>query len=121
MLRGMLARLAVLLIAIPAIALAADAPPPGGKLAVVASARRSDATAGATPAGADLPPVTTSPAAPWLSPTPPVDAGECRMGCAQAYYFCRAGDQTSDCASSWSQCVAACDLPALGPAFSTAP
>ena len=63
-------------------------------------------------------------AAPAVAPLPPpapVDGSECRMGCAQAYYFCRVDDQSGACAPTWSQCVAACDLPNLDTGVSTAP
>lgn len=36
---------------------------------------------------------------------------QCRLTCAQEYYFCLAGDGTDDCAPHWGQCRAACDAP----------
>jgi hypothetical protein len=106
----MLARLTLLLIALPALALAADA---GGGRAKPASPSGPQATMqrAATPPAA-------SPLAP---PSVTTDPAQCRMGCAQTYYFCRAGDRPDDCAGSWGQCVATCNSPNLAPAYSTAP
>ena len=101
----MLARLTLLLIALPALALAADA---GG-------GRGSPAQ----------PTVQRAATAPTISPTAPPsvanDPSQCRMGCAQTYYFCRAGDHPDDCAGTWGQCVATCTSPNLAPGYSTAP
>ncbi len=38
-------------------------------------------------------------------------AGQCRLSCAQSYYFCLAGELSDDCPSTWGQCRAACDAP----------
>jgi hypothetical protein len=103
----MLARLTLLLIALPALALAADA---GG-------GRAKPSAPPATMQRAATPPV-SSPLAP---PSVTTDPAQCRMGCAQTYYFCRAGDHPDDCAGSWGQCVATCNSPNLAPAYSTAP
>jgi hypothetical protein len=101
----MLARLAVLLIALPALALAADVGG-GGTKAAPATVQRAATV-------------------PVISPPAPVgplaDAGQCRMSCAQTYYFCRAGDHPDDCAGPWGQCVATCNAPNLAPGFSTTP
>ncbi len=35
-------------------------------------------------------------------------AQQCRMTCAQTYYFCLANDPDVDCASNWSQCRVSC-------------
>jgi hypothetical protein len=43
------------------------------------------------------------------------DPSDCRMSCAQTYYFCRAGEDPDACAPTWGQCVAACVSPALAP------
>ena len=104
-------RLALILLALPAAALAADAPPASPKITVVAQ----PASAAATPAAAPTPklqPVATAPA---------TDPSECRMSCAQTNYFCRAGDQPDGCSDAWTQCVASCTSPNLTPNFSTAP
>src|SRR5215469_14079155 len=99
----MLARLAFLVLLIaPAIALAADAPPGGGKLTVVAQP----------------PPKAAAPASAPMSPPP--DAASCRMDCAQSLYICRAGEDPDGCGGGWSQCVAACNAPALAPPTSPA-
>jgi hypothetical protein len=103
----MLARLTLLLIALPALALAADA---GG-------GRAKPSAPPPTMQRAATPPV-SSPLAP---PAVATDPAQCRMGCAQTYYFCRAGDHPDDCAGSWGQCVATCNSPNLAPAYSTAP
>ena len=110
---GMLGRLTILLLAVPALALAAaDAPPGHGKLRM---ASKPAATATVQPAAT----------VPTITPPAPIraraDPGECRMGCAQTYYFCRAGDHVDDCAGAWGQCVAACNSPNLTSGFSTAP
>jgi hypothetical protein len=107
----MLARLALLLIALPAVALAqnASAPP---------------ATATASPPAATAP-VSQTPtpltAQPQLASAPPTDPAQCRLACDQTNYFCRSGDQPDDCGGAWSQCVSTCDLPDLNPGVSTAP
>lgn len=43
-----------------------------------------------------------------MSSPPPPDAQACRMDCAQAYYFCLAGDGTDECAQAWGQCRLGC-------------
>jgi hypothetical protein len=106
----MLARLTLLLIALPALALAADAG--GGAVKPAAqSARPATVQAAAT----------TPTIAPPAPSAPPVDPSECRMTCAQSYYFCRAGDHADDCAGTWSECVVGCDSPNLSKSFSTEP
>ena len=102
----MFARLTLLLIALPALALAADA-----------GAARPAGSHPATMQRAATPPVIRPPAP--LSTTN--DPSQCRMGCAQTYYFCRAGDHTDGCAETWGQCVATCNSPNLAPGYSTAP
>jgi hypothetical protein len=104
----MLARLAVLLVALPALALAADVNSGGTKPASAAQA---------TVQRAATPPV-VAPSAPVSVPT---DPAQCRMSCAQTYYFCRAGDHPDDCAGAWGQCVATCNSPNLATDFSTTP
>ena len=101
----MLSRLTLLLIALPAMALAADAG--GGR---------------SSPAQPTVQRAATLPA---ISPPAPVsatnDPSQCRMGCAQTYYFCRAGDHPDDCSRTWGECVATCTSPNLSPGYSTAP
>ena len=50
-----------------------------------------------------------------LSPDTPVagEAGQCRLSCAQSYYFCLSGDGGDDCPATWGQCRAACDAPGV--------
>ena len=112
----MLVRLTLLLIALPALALAADdGAPPSGRIRMPPP----------KPA-ARAPVVQAAATIPVIRPVSPVRAGspdgmECRMGCAQTYYFCRAGDHVDDCAGAWGQCVVTCNSPNLAPGFSTAP
>jgi len=101
----MLARLTLLLIALPALALAADA---GGD--------RSQAAPPTVQHAATAPTI-----APLASSSSASDPSQCRMGCAQTYYFCRAGDHPDDCSRTWGECVATCTSPNLAPAYSTAP
>lgn len=42
------------------------------------------------------------------APTRP-DAGQCRIGCAQTYYFCAAADASDECSATWAQCRASCE------------
>jgi hypothetical protein len=110
----MLAPLAALILMIPAIALAADdAPPPSGRITVVQQPAKPAESPAPTPAP------TPTPTA--LASSAPADPAECRIGCAQTNYFCRAGDHPDDCAGAWSQCVATCEQPNLDPGVSTAP
>jgi hypothetical protein len=108
----MLLRLALILVAIPAVALGQDGVP-----ATYAAPPPAQAPA-APPALAKPPPPKPQLAA--LAP-PPSDPADCRMACANANYMCRAGDNPDSCDSAWGQCVSTCDLPNLGPGFSTAP
>ena len=49
-----------------------------------------------------------------LSETPVAGvAGQCRLSCAQSYYFCLSGDGGDDCPATWGQCRAACDAPGV--------
>ena len=41
------------------------------------------------------------------------EAGQCRLSCAQSYYFCLSGDGGDDCPATWGQCRAACDAPGV--------
>ena len=38
---------------------------------------------------------------------------QCRLSCAQTYYFCLAGDYPDQCSASWGQCRSGCDAPTL--------
>jgi hypothetical protein len=44
---------------------------------------------------------------PILSPLP-VDTGDCRLGCAQAYYFCLSNDGADSCGTTWTGCRSDC-------------
>ncbi|HZZ89696.1 MAG TPA: hypothetical protein VFE13_15320 [Caulobacteraceae bacterium] len=118
----MLARLTLLLIALPALALAADGgAPPSGKIRLP---QKPAAPATVVQAPAVQPAATV----PVIRPGAPIgaapaDGGACRMDCAQTYYFCRAGDHVDECASEWSQCLSSCNSPNLrfAPGFSTRP
>jgi hypothetical protein len=108
----MLARLVLLLVALPALALAADAGG-GGRLKFVPPPAPTAAT------------VQSAATIPVIIPPPPknapADPAQCRMNCAQTFYFCRAADHPDDCAGTWGQCVASCNSPNLAPGYSTAP
>lgn len=46
-----------------------------------------------------------------MSPLPPLPvdgAAQCRLDCAQDYYFCLSSDMADDCPGAWGQCRAAC-------------
>jgi hypothetical protein len=107
----MLARLALLFVMLPtlAIAAAADVIPDGGKL-VIPPPPKPDPVVNAAP----KPAVTQSPYVAYAAPTmPAANASECRMDCAQTLYFCQASDHAEYCPSGWTECVAACNSPAL--------
>ncbi len=101
----MLARLVFLVVALPALALAADAG--GGRTKPAQPTVQRAAARSAIPT--------------LIPPGQHPDAGQCRMGCAQTYYFCRAGDHPDDCAGTWGQCVASCDSPNLATGYSAPP
>jgi hypothetical protein len=105
----MLARLAsIAAVLLPALALAApqaqDPSTTGGPIRVVAQPARPEL---------DRPARRVS--LPAAAPTPAGDPSDCRMSCAQTYYFCRAGEDPDACAPTWGQCVAGCNSPALAP------
>jgi hypothetical protein len=54
-----------------------------------------------------------SPARPPAGPLSASELGQCRLSCAQTYYFCLAQDASEDCSPQWGQCRAACDAPAV--------
>lgn len=89
-------------------------------LAAPAGAQPVEALRGGQAPGAAQPRAAESPAppapAPVLPTSPPAyDAGQCRLSCAQAYYFCLASDTPDECPGAWSQCRAACDAPSAVP------
>lgn len=60
--------------------------------------------------------VASPPVSPLMSPLPPLPvdgAGQCRLDCAQGYYFCLSGGMADDCPAAWSQCRAACVVAGL--------
>lgn len=54
-----------------------------------------------------------SPARPPAGALSAGELGQCRLSCAQTYYFCLAQDASEDCSPNWGQCRAACDAPAV--------
>jgi len=105
----MLARLALIAaVLLPALALAAPQPQDpsttGGPIRVVAQPARPEPVRRALQVSS-----------PATAAKPAGDPSDCRMSCAQTYYFCRAGEDPDACAPTWGQCVAACASPALAP------
>jgi hypothetical protein len=45
----------------------------------------------------------------------PADPGQCRLACAQPYYFCLAGPDAGSCSQEWTHCLVGCDQPASEP------
>jgi hypothetical protein len=41
------------------------------------------------------------------------DVGQCRIDCAHSYYFCPSEPSSTECSSTWSQCVTGCSHPPL--------
>jgi len=117
MLRAMLARLILLLVAVPAIALAAADPlqPADGPVFVPQPAKPA-------PAADTAPKPAPQPAALSRIAPPPADPAACRMTCAQANYFCAASNPGGDaCGETWGRCVNNCNSPGLDPAAAPAP
>ena len=58
-----------------------------------------------------------------VQPLPPASsrvggaAQQCRMACAQTYYFCLAGNQSDDCPTTWSQCRSGCSSDPLSSSY----
>ncbi len=52
-------------------------------------------------------------AAPRLSSPIPTDPSQCRLSCAQSYYFCFESDEPDTCGGVWTSCLAACSRPPL--------
>ena len=118
MLRAMLARLILLLVAVPAIALAAVDPllPADGPVFVPQPAKPAPAAS-----TAPKPPPQSATLSP-IAPPPTADPATCRMTCAQANDFCSASDPGGDaCGETWGQCVNNCNSPGLDPAAAPAP
>ena len=51
---------------------------------------------------------------PKASSIPP-DLSQCRLDCAQAYYFCLAADDAKSCGGPWTSCLTACSRGGTGP------
>ncbi|HUZ11432.1 MAG TPA: hypothetical protein VMU93_01095 [Caulobacteraceae bacterium] len=99
-------RAILILLAVPAVALAQGGAPTHG-------ARTGGAAPAARPAAATAPG--------WAAPPGPTpEPGACQMSCARTRYVCEAGSD-GDCGGAWSRCVAGCALPNLDPGVSTAP
>jgi hypothetical protein len=79
------------------------APPPTTTPAKTALGQTTLAQAGLSA----QPPRTGATAAPVAA----IDPQQCRLACAQPYYFCLAGENAAVCPDAWSRCVAACDIP----------
>jgi hypothetical protein len=43
------------------------------------------------------------------------DSDQCRLGCAHAYYFCLAGDDSGSCSGPWTSCLSDCAHAAATP------
>lgn len=56
---------------------------------------------------ANGPTVLTPEAPPAALAVPQADASQCRLSCAQTYYFCASDDPTG-CSQAWGQCVRGC-------------
>lgn len=116
--RGLLPLPAILLPAVLAVGLAAAGPavaageegaPPPKRIVVLrgpqsATPRRAD-RAKARP----LP----VPVAAAASSPPPPDPSQCRLDCAQAYYFCAADDDPDSCSGTWVSCLNRCSPSAV--------
>jgi hypothetical protein len=42
---------------------------------------------------------------------------QCRLSCAQTYYFCLSGDDGESCSANWGQCRSGCDAPTLATSY----
>ena len=42
---------------------------------------------------------------------------QCRLSCAQTYYFCMAGEDGESCSANWGQCRSGCDAPTLATSY----
>jgi hypothetical protein len=69
------------------------------------------------------PPVDFSAAQSLFLPSPiasaPVGGApqQCRLSCAQTYYFCAAGEDGESCSANWGQCRSGCDAPTLATSY----
>jgi len=95
---------------------------PTGSLRVVSASSNAVGLRGAQSASTVSTPAVTPPAPlppPIQSKAPlsffaasaqpaPRGAGECRQGCARAYYFCLAGGDAPSCPQEWTSCRSDC-------------
>jgi hypothetical protein len=85
--------------------------------------RGAVASAPISRAASPPPPVEISAAQSLFLPSPiasaPVGGApqQCRLSCAQTYYFCLAGDAPEGCSANWSQCRSSCDAPTLATSY----
>ncbi|HEX5378494.1 MAG TPA: hypothetical protein VFW47_07955 [Phenylobacterium sp.] len=91
------------------------APPPSQGLRGSVSAAAPAVRPVPSPAPAGLDPIPQSIFQPQPIASAPVGGApqQCRLACAQAYYFCLAGDFPDQCSGSWGQCRSGCDAPTL--------
>jgi hypothetical protein len=87
----------------PQIAVPQTQPTPPGLRGPQSGPARATAAA-ATPAA-------SRPAQPAIASVAAVDPHQCRMACAQPYYFCLAGAAPEPCPDEWRRCVVGCDWP----------
>jgi hypothetical protein len=86
-------------------------------------ALRGPVGAGPMSPAAPPPPVDISGAQSLFLPSPiasaPVGGApqQCRLSCAQTYYFCLAGEDGESCSANWGQCRSACDAPTLATSY----
>jgi hypothetical protein len=84
---------------------------------------RGPLSAAPTTPAAPPPPVDISAAQSLFLPAPiagaPVGGApqQCRLSCAQTYYFCLAGEDGESCSANWGQCRSACDAPTLATSY----
>ena len=96
-------------------------PPPA---ASSGPALRGAVSAAAMSRAPDLPPPVDFNAAQSLflpSPIASAPVGgapqQCRLSCAQTYYFCLSSEDGESCSANWGQCRSACDAPTLATSY----
>ncbi|MDX5331379.1 MAG: hypothetical protein LPJ86_08050 [Caulobacteraceae bacterium] len=86
--------------------------PAAAELGLRGAPMRADPTSGLpqTNAPEAAPPILRPMASPPLlaSLGAPPSAAQCRLDCAETYYFCLAGEESDECAQSWGQCRLGC-------------
>jgi DMSO/TMAO reductase YedYZ molybdopterin-dependent catalytic subunit len=114
---ALLAAVALALAAGPAAAAtrgaeAGDAPAP--KRAMLRGPQSAAPTHPAA-APAKAPPLPLSAPIQSLASRVPADAGQCRLACAQTYYFCLADAGPETCPDGWTRCLAGCSRASAAP------